>query len=57
MEFPGLLINSPEVYAKFHGLAIVALNRRKKNDATVTMPMVVPIQKELKPTSKPGACW
>ena len=49
MEFPGLLINPPAVFADFHSLAVVPLNGRHKFDAAVAMPVVVPIHKIYKP--------
>jgi hypothetical protein len=49
MEFPGLLINPPTVFADFHSLAIVTLMGCHKFDAAVAMPVVVPIHKIYNP--------
>ncbi len=49
MEFPGLLINPPAVFADFHSLAVVALIGRHKLDTAVAMSVVVPIHKICKP--------
>ena len=49
MEFPGLLIYPPAVFADFHSLAVVSLIGRHKFDAAVAMPVVVPIHKIYNP--------
>jgi len=49
MEFPGLLINPPAVFADFYSLAIVTLIGRHKFDAAVAMPVVVPLHKIYNP--------
>ena len=49
MEFPGLLINPPAVFADFHSLAVVPLIGHYKIDAAVAMPVVVAVHKICKP--------
>ena len=49
MEFPGLLINPPAVFADFYSLAVVTLIGCHKFDAAVAMSVVVPIHKIYNP--------
>ena len=49
MEFPGLLINPPAMFADFHSFAVVSLIGRPKFDGAVTMSVVVPIHKIYNP--------
>jgi len=49
MEFQGLLINPPAVFADFHRLAVVTLIRPHKFDAALAMTVVVPIFKNYNP--------